>query len=129
MSPLLNLFPNIQSSCLKKKFIMTCYVSMNYKNVLQFVTTTYIILLLGEGPKPPATLSTSQPSSTSTLPHTTFTTFPISPTSTASTPSSVDNQSSNNTLPITSNTSHSSMKSSCQPKISNDLLGKPLKWK
>ena len=122
MSPLLNLFPNIQSPCLKKKFIMTCYVSINYKNVFQFVTMTYIILLLGEGPKPLATLSTSQPSSTSTLPHTTSTTFPISPTSIASTPSSVDKQSSIGTPPIVSDPSSYSTKSSCQSNIPNDLL-------
>ena len=69
-----------------------------------------------------ATLSTNQPSSTSTLLHTTSTNFPVSPTSTASTPGSVDNLSSASISPIVSDSSPYSKEYSCKPNIPNDLL-------
>ena len=47
---LFNLFPNMQSPCLKKKFLLTCYVSINLK-MFYIATMTYIILLLGKEPK------------------------------------------------------------------------------
>ena len=50
-SVFLYLFLNMQSPCLEKKFLLTCYVSMNLKNVLHFATMIYIILLLGKEPK------------------------------------------------------------------------------